>query len=109
MSVLLNFGAASPQAASSSPRTAAKLKRQIVVNQQRRKKSREIGDRITEGPPRDLVAIGEVDPQRIRDEDAAENNGESKIDRAAHADYVGKQAGAKQDQGIEQHLQARVL
>src|SRR6266568_9064658 len=108
MSVLLNFGASLPQAPSSSPRIAAKLKREIVINQQRGEQRREVDDRVAEGLARHLVAVGQVDPQRVGDEDPSQEQGEDEIHRAAYSDDIGQQAGAEENQGIEQNLQARV-
>src|SRR2546421_12832342 len=100
MSVLLNCGWLS------QPESSARL--QIMVDEKRSKESGKVDDRVAEALARQPVAVGEVDAQRVTDEDPSQKQCEDEIHRAAHADDVGQQARGKENQGVEQHLQARV-
>src|SRR4051812_10081218 len=63
MSVLLNLGA---------PSQAASARLQIMIDQKRGKKARQVGNRVAEGLLREGIAVVAVDRQRITDEPAAE-------------------------------------
>src|SRR6185436_17821945 len=98
MSVLLNCG----------PRSQPATKLQIMIEQKSREQEGKVGDRVAEGAPRQRVAVGEVDAQRVAEEYAAERERGDEIQRAAHAHHIRQEADGEQNERIEQHLQSRV-
>src|SRR6185503_10752850 len=101
MSVLLNFGPLSQPATSTRTAAAAMSPLQIVINEERAEKRREIGDRVAEREPGEMIAVGEVEAHGIADEDAAEQRGRRQVGKAAHADREGQQRDREQDQRVE--------
>src|SRR5258706_15471327 len=100
MSVLLNFGPLSQPATKTKTAAAASSHLQIVVNEERAEKRRKVGDRVAEGELREAIAVGQIEPQRVRDKDAAEQRRGGEIGEAAHADREGQQRHREQDQRV---------
>src|SRR5437667_12414194 len=102
MSVLLNFGPARSQPASS-----ARL--QIMIDEKRGKQRGKVGNRIPESSLRDEVAVREIDAQRVSDEYPSQRDRGTEIEPAAHPHHVRQQGHGKEDQRVEQDLEARVM
>src|SRR5688572_30893624 len=105
MSVLLNFGAAGWQAASSSASTGRKRLAEVMVNEQRREQRGEVRDRETERLLRQRIAVGDVDAYRVENKCRAQRNRGGEVGDAAHPDGERQQRRAEKDDRVEEHLQ----
>src|SRR5262245_27967118 len=103
-STLLNDGLPGSQAATSAAASSA-TNLQIVIDQQRGEEHREVDDRVTEGPPREGVAVVDIDAHRVGDEEGAEQDRRGEIEPAAHPVDERHDAGGGEDQRVEQHVQ----
>src|SRR5437762_13408728 len=101
MSVLLNFGPARSQPASS-----ARL--QIMIDEKRGKQRGKVGNRIPERFLRDEVAVREIDAQRVSDEYPSQRDRGTEIGPPAQSHHGRQQAQGNGDQRVEQDVEARV-
>src|SRR5436190_18862047 len=102
MSVLLNFGPARSQPASS-----ARL--QIMIDEKRGKQRGEVGNRIPESSLRDEVAVREIDAQRGSYEYPSQRDRGTARQPATQPQHVRQQAHGKDDQRVEQDVETRVV
>src|SRR2546421_150657 len=118
MSTFLNWPPDPPQPADSTSRTTtstnseritARLEEHVVIKQERGEQGRKIDDRIAEGATGERIAVGDVQPDRVGDEDRVQREGRAEVEPAAHPVRERQERGGEQHQRIQQHVQLREL
>src|SRR5581483_244151 len=80
-----------PQAASAVESTAAiaassrRLEKNVMVNEQRGEQGRQVEDREPERAARERVAVREIEPARVHDEQAVQRERRAQVEPSAHA------------------------